>query len=362
MNSLRTSSIAVTLCISAVLAFAVPAFFTAEAQTTRPTPVPRPTVVPRPISTPPPLIIESTETIEIDTELVNLSVRVVDRFNRPVANLSKADFDVFEDRVPQPIEFFSTSEVPTNYTLVIDNSGSLRDQLEDVINAGKIIINTNRPDDETSIIRFVSSDKIMLEQDFTNEKQDLLDALENLFIEGGQTALFDALYLAADRINEYEKEFNDKKRRALIVVSDGEDRDSVYNEKQLFELLRETNVQIYAIGFVNDLDKEGGLISKSPQKKAKNFLTKIAEETGGKAYFPEALGDLQGIAVDIAKELRTQYSIGYTPTNDREDGSFRNIKVVVRDGPGNQKRIALTRTGRIAEKSSVPKPVIKKAN
>ncbi len=362
MNSFRNSSFAVILCIAAALVIAFSTFFNASAQTSNPTPVPRPTIVPKPVGTPPPLTIESTDTIEIDTELVNLNVRVVDRFNRPVANLSKDDFEVYEDRVLQPIEFFSTSEVPTNYTLVIDNSGSLREQLEKVIDASKTIINTNRADDETSIIRFVSSDKIMLEQDFTSEKQDLLDALDNLFIEGGQTALYDALYLAADRVNEYEKEFNDRKRRALIVVSDGEDRDSVYNEKQLFELLRETNVQIYAIGFVDELDKEGGLISKSPQKKAKNFLTKIAEETGGKVYFPTRLEDLQGIAIDIAKELRTQYSIGYMPTNDREDGSYRNIRVTVKDGPGNQKRIALTRTGRVAEKSNVPKPLIKKSN
>lgn len=362
MNSTRNLIIAVVLCITLGFTFTLSANFEASAQSTNPTPVPRPTVVPEPGGTPPPLTIESNETIEIDTELVNLNVRVVDRFNRPIAQLAQSDFKVYEDGVPQPIAFFSTSEVPTNYTLVIDNSGSLREQLEKVIDASKIIINTNRPDDETSIIRFVSSDKIMLEQDFTSHKEDLLDALDNLFIEGGQTAIIDAVYLAADRVNEYEKEFNDKKRRALIVVSDGEDRDSVYKEKQLFDLLRETNVQIYAIGFVQELEKEGGLISKSPQKKAKSFLTKLAEETGGKVYFPDNLGDLPGIAIDIAKELRTQYSIGYIPTNDRVDGSFRNIKVQVTQGPDNQKRIAVTRSGRIAEKSSAPKPVIKPSN
>ncbi|MDH3492893.1 MAG: VWA domain-containing protein [Acidobacteriota bacterium] len=353
--------LAVLITIGAGALFAFTALFTAAAQTndgSTASPAPTPPV----IATPPPLIVESDGEIVIDTELVNLNVRVVDRNNKSIANLLQSDFEVYEDRVLQPIGFFSTSEVPTNYTLVIDNSGSLREQLEDVIDAGKTIIQTNRPNDETSIIRFVSSDKIMLEQDFTSEKEDLMDALDNLYIEGGQTAIIDAVYLAADRVNEYEKVRNDAKRRALILVTDGEDRDSVYTEKQLYELLRETNVQIYVIGFVKGLDSKGGLISKSPQKKAKAFLTTLAEDTGGKVYFPNALSELESIAIDIAKELRTQYSIGYIPTNDRLDGSFRNIKVVVKDGPSKEKRIALTRTGRVAVQEPSLKPAIKKSN
>ncbi len=361
MNLFRASSVLlVSIASVAVLAFS--GVFSSSAQSASTSPKPEPTVTPIPLGTPPPLVVDSKDVLEFETELVNLSVRVVDRFNRPIGNLSKLDFQVFEDRIPQPIEFFSTSEVPTNYTLVIDNSGSLRDQLEKVIDASKTIINTNRPDDETSIIRFVSSDKIMLEQDFTSNREDLIDALDNLYVEGGQTAIIDAVYLAADRVNEYEKVRNDTKRRALIVVSDGEDRDSQYDEKQLFELLRETNVQIYAIGFVDDLEKDGSLIRKSPQKKAKSFLTRLAEETGGKVYFPVSLTDLEGIALDIARELRTQYSIGYIPTNDRKDGTFRNIRVEVLDGPSKEKRIALTKTGRVAEQEEPKKPVIKKSN
>ena len=131
---------------------------------------------------------EESEVYKVDTELVNLNVRVVDRNNRPINGLSQNDFKIFEDGAPQSIEFFSKSEVPTNYALVIDNSGSLRSQLEKVIDAGKMIVATNRPDDETSIIRFVSREKISIEQPFTANKADLNDALDNLFIEGGQTA------------------------------------------------------------------------------------------------------------------------------------------------------------------------------
>ena len=283
-----------------------------------------------------------------------MNVRVVDRFNRPISNLSKNDFKVFEDRVPQQITYFSQREVPINYSLVIDNSGSLRFQLEKVIEASKIIVGTNKPEDETGVIRFISSNKIEILQDFTNDRTDLFDALDNMFVEGGQTAIIDAVYLAAEKVNEYEKTANpnDRKRRALILVSDGEDRASFYKEEQLFELLRETDVQIYAIGFVNELDKSGGIIRKSDFKKAKNFLTRLSEETGGKAYFPNSLGELNGIATDIAKELRTQYLLSYEPTNPDKDGTFRNIKVTVNDGPNKQKRIAIARTGRVVEKET----------
>lgn len=299
--------------------------------------------------TPPPLPIIDDTPIIIKAELVKLNVRVIDRNNRPINSLRENDFKIFEDNVLQPIESFDKEEVPTNYSLVIDNSGSMRYQLEKVIEASKIIVGTNRPDDETSIIRFVSSDKIEILQDFSASKTDLEDALDSLYIEGGKTAIIDAIYLAADRVENYEKvPGDDRKRRALILVSDGEDRESFYKEPQLYDLLRESDVQIYAIGFINELDKEGGFISKSPRGRAKAFLERLAKETGGKVYFPESLSELNGIAQDIASELRTQYSISYRPTNDENDGSYRNIKVVVADGPKNEKRIAITRSGRKA--------------
>ena len=317
-----------------------------------------------PSSTPPPSVIipEEEEIIRIDTELVNLNVRVVDRNNRPINDLSTTDFNIFEDNVPQRIEFFSRSEVPTNYSLVIDNSGSLRTQINEVIEASKIIVSTNRPGDETSVIRFVSSEKIEIMQDFTDSQVDLDDALENLYIEGGRTAIIDAVYLAVQKISQYEAANpNDRKRRALILVSDGEDVKSYFSQKQLFDLLRETDVQIYAVGFIKDLDDRGGFISKSDQSKAKSFLEGLATETGGKAYFPNAVSELDGIAREIASEMRMQYSIGYIPTNDKEDGTYRNIKVMVNDGPGKQKRIAVTRAGRVANGADGA-PMLQKVN
>ena len=313
------------------------------------TPTPSPT---------PKKIHEEEGVLRIETELVNINVRVIDRNSRPIGGLRQSDFTVTEDGVPQSIEYFSQGEVPTNYSIVLDNSGSLRRQLDKVIEAGKILVATNKPEDETLIIRFVGRDKISVEQDFTSKKEYLNDALDNLYIDGGQTAVRDAVYLAADKTSNYEKvKGDDRKRRALILVTDGEDRDSYYTEPQLFEMLKESDVQIYVIGFISDLDKESGFIRKSDQARAKTFLEKLATETGGKSYFPTGVDQLPGIARDIASEMRTQYSIGYIPSNDKEDGTYRHIKVAVADGPAAQKRIALTKAGRMAGATPDFKPV-----
>jgi Ca-activated chloride channel family protein len=377
-----SNALLLAFCLSLFPASAFYSFSVADAQTstrprqtasptTKPTasPITRTTATPTissplpaaktsPTATPTPDIDDPNEVIKIETEEVNLNVRVVDRNNRPVNNLQKDEFKVYENNVLQPITSFSKAEVPTNYSLVIDNSGSLRHQLDKVIEAGKILVAANRPDDETSVIRFVSSEKVEILQDFTNSKNDLNEALENLFIEGGKTAIIDAVYLAAERTDSYEKSRNpnDKKRRALILVSDGEDRDSFYKEPQLYELLRESDVQIYVIGFVGDLEKEGGFISKSPQGKAKAFLERLSTETGGKVYFPNSVNELPDIARDISNELRTQYLVSYSPTDKVQDNSYRNIKVAVADSPKKEKRIAITRSGitRSGENSAKP--------
>jgi Ca-activated chloride channel family protein len=325
------------------------------AQTATPTPTATVAATAAPAAaakpTPPTLMDDENTIIKVDTELVNLNVRVVDRNNRTINNVPETDFKIFEDGIAQKIDFFSKSEVPANYALVIDNSGSLRQQLDKVIEAGKVFVGSNRPEDETMVIRFVGRDKIEIEQPFTKNKTDLQDALDNLLIEGGQTAVIDAVYLAVENVDEYErsKKLDERKRRAIVLVTDGEDRNSFYSEKQLMELLRESEVQIYVIGFVDDLSKDGGFIAKSPQEKSKAFLERIAAESGGKAYFPASAAELPNLAREISNELRTQYSIGYIPSNDRKDGTFRSIKVQVTDGPNTQKRIAVTRAGRTAD-------------
>ena len=321
-------------------------------------PPPPPRLKPTPTPTPPEEL-DPESIIKINAELVQLHVRVIDRNNRPINNVPQNDFHVFEDGVPQTIETFTREEVPISYGLAVDTSGSLRSQLQSVIDAGKSIINSNKPGDETFLVRFISSDKIETVQDFTSSKEALLDGLESFYIEGGQTAIIDAVYLSAEHVSEYKKgDAGDRRRRALIVITDGEDRNSFYKQEQLFARLREEDVQIFVIGFVNELDKEAGLIRKSPREKAVNLIKKLASETGGRAFFPESISELQQIANEIVRDMRTQYVIAYNPTNKTQDGTFRAIKVTVDQPTDSEKRIALTRTGRIARKegTNAPRP------
>lgn len=318
--------------------------------TPTPTPIitttPTPTPTPAPTPTPEPTPIEDKEILKVTTEEVNLNIRVVDGNNRFVGNLNEADFQVFEDDELQPITSLTTTEVPTINALVIDNSRSLRSQLSKIIEAGKIIVGTNRQSDESAIIRFVGKDKIEVAQDFTKNKNPLNNALDNLFVEGGQTAIIDAIYFAANKVNQYNpsQKKEDVKLRSLILVSDGDDRGSVRQEKELFDLLRKANVQVYTIGFVNDLSEDNEGVNR--QEKARNFLNRLAKETGGKAYFPASLDELSRIAAEISGELRTQYLISYMPTTDSQAGQYRTIKVVVKEGANKEKRTAITRAGR----------------
>jgi Ca-activated chloride channel family protein len=302
--------------------------------------------------------VDEDERVIIDTQLINLNVRVVDRNNRSIKDVRKEDFIVYDNGVRQAIESFETKEVPISYGIVVDNSGSLRGQINQVIDASKTIINSNREGDEAFVVRFVSSEEIKVMQDWTASKQDLIDAMDDMFIEGGQTAIIDATYLAAEHAASHRKgnELDDKRRRALILVTDGEDRASFYRREQLFESLRESDVQIYVIGFINELDKDGGIIRKSKREKAVELLERLAKETGGRAFYPNALSELPGIAEEITKDMRTQYVVSYLPTNKAQPGEFRAVRVQIADAPGREKRIAITRSGYTAPRAQPASP------
>jgi Ca-activated chloride channel family protein len=277
--------------------------------------------------------VDPEEVVKVDTSLVNLNVRVIDRTNRPVNDVKQEEFKVFEDGVQQQIFSFTRAEVPISYGLVVDNSGSMKSQLEKVLDATRTIIEQNKPGDETFLQRFVDSEKIEILQDFTASKDELFDAMDKMFTEGGQTAVLDAVYLAAEHVGKHKKgdPLNDRRRRALILVTDGEDRTSFYNQAKLFDFLRENDVQIYVIGFVNELDPNGGIIKKSDKEKAVALLNKLSTETGGRAFYPASLAELPGIADEITRDLRTQYVVSYSPTNNRRDGTFRKVNVRIED-------------------------------
>lgn len=281
----------------------------------------------------------------INSNLVTLSVRVIDGNNRPVTDVRQEELKVYENGVPQEIGSFSHEEAPVIYGLAIDTSGSMRSEWDRVIAAAKTIIKSNNVGDETFLERFVSSDKIETIQDFTSNKDALMDGLDTLFVEGGQSAVIDGVYNAAVHVAEYKKGSDDE-RRALIVITDGNDEASYYTETQLFQRLREDNLQIYVIGFVNELSTDKALIRRSSRERAVNLLNKIGSQTGGRVFYPQSISEFPNIANEILRDLRSRYVIKYGSTNKALDGSSRSITVQVADAPSGDRRIALTRSVR----------------
>jgi VWFA-related protein len=270
---------------------------------------------------------------------LKLNVTVLDGNNRPVSDAAREEFQVFEDDAPQTITEFSTHDGPLRYGLLIDCSGSLRTQIENVIKASQAIVANTKPEDEAFLVRFVSSDKISLEQDWTSNRARLNRALDNLYPEGGASAVLDAVYNAAQHMLERRKQERAPHRAALILITDGEDRASYYALPQLLELLRGGDLQIFAIGLMH-----GGEGSKDRQR-AQGLLNTLANETGGRAFFLNSSSELPQVTSEIIMELGAQYLLGYDSTNGKRDGSFRKVRVHLNDQPGREKRTALARPG-----------------
>ncbi|MEN3334839.1 MAG: Ca-activated chloride channel [Blastocatellia bacterium] len=273
------------------------------------------------------------------TDLVLLDVTVVDQSNKPVMDLKQENFQVVEDKLPQKIEFFSKEQVPVSLVFAIDTSGSMRPKLDVVIKASVNLVKESRKDDEMAVIEFKDQPELL--EEFTGDTADVIDTLQSL-VASRQTAMLDALYVGAD----YASKEGKNRRKAIIIVTDGLDKDSYYKFNEVVEHLREADVQVYLIGFTSDLDGDSGLFRKSDKNKAEGLLKKLADDTGGRAFFPRELSETHSIAQQISTDLRTQYSIGYYPTNTKKDGAFHPIRVAV--SAGDRHIVARTRNGRTA--------------
>ena len=258
--------------------------------------------------------------ISVDVELVQLPVSVVDRDGAPVIGLDQEHFEVYEDGVRQDITLFLHEDVPISVGLVIDNSGSMRNKRERVNSAALVFAREGNPEDETFIVNF--DDDAYLEQDFTGSIGNLIDTLENVDTRG-ETALNDAIYLSLEHVEANGR--MDKK--AVLVISDGEDNASKFGFNRVMERLREAEVTVYVIGLLELNDQRGGLFRRSPSSRAKRELRQIAESTGGQAYFPESLDEVEELCRRVAHDLRNHFTIGYNPTNRAFDGTWREVEV-----------------------------------
>jgi Ca-activated chloride channel family protein len=281
--------------------------------------------------------LDNDSTIKIPTELVLLDVTVIDQNNRPVFTLTKDDFTVYEDKVKQEIENVSREEVPISVGLVIDTSGSMRTKLQTVSDAALGLVRQLRPHDEAFIAQFKAEPELV--QDFTQDKRELEDALGELFTGGG-TSLLDAIIATADYAHEKGKQ----RRKALVIITDGLEKNSSVKEKEVMDAIKEDLVQVYLVGFIDEAEDAAGIFGKSPAKKAKELLNRLAEDSGGRAFFPKDVSEMAAIAKQIAEDLRTQYVISYYPSNANRDGAFRSVRVVI-NPKDSRKLIARTRQG-----------------
>lgn len=258
--------------------------------------------------------------LNVDVELVQLPVSVHDKKGLPVRGLRQEHFAIYEDKVQQDISVFKQEDVPLSIALVIDTSGSMSDKLDRLNTAAMTFVQESNSEDETSIVSF--GDDVSLEQDFTSNTRKLKHALAGI-TASGNTSLYDAVLLGAKHLEE--DGFREKK--VLLVVSDGEDNHSKYKLKDVLETVKESKVIVYTVGL---LGPDAGILDGGFfAGKAKKALKQFAEVTGGASFFPQNLNDVEEVCRKIARDLRNQYTIGYRPSNGKQDGSWRRVIVQV---------------------------------
>jgi Ca-activated chloride channel family protein len=272
--------------------------------------------------------------IRVDTNLVLIPVTVTDPLNRFVTGLEQDSFKVFEDKIEQKIVSFGSEDAALSVCIVFDTSGSMGPKLEKSRQAVSEFFKTANPEDEACLVEF--SDRPELATPFTHNLEEIQNRLT--FTQSkGRTALLDGIYLA---LHTMKKAHNP--RKALIVISDGGDNSSRYTESEVKNLVKEADVQIYAIGIYEPSSSRG----RSPEElSGPGLLTDISEPTGGRHFFVENLNELPDVAAKIGIELRNQYVLGYSPTNQGRDGKYRKVNVKLVQPRGLPPLHAFWRTG-----------------
>lgn len=261
------------------------------------------------------------QTLSVNVDLVNILFTVADRKGKFVTHLKKEDFRVFEDEKLQSITNFSSeSDLPLTIALLIDTSGSIRDKLKFEEDAAiEFFYSTlQRNKDKALLISFDSG--VDLIQDFTDDPEKLATEIRKIRAGGG-TSLYDAIYLAVNK-----KLAGQTGRRVVILITDGDDNSSRISLTEALEAAQKNDVTIYGIS-----TNSSAFFGSKEQERGDKTLKKFADETGGKGFFPLKIEDLSSTFVNIHEELRSQYQIGYRPTNGLMDGSFRRIKLDVLD-------------------------------
>lgn len=263
-----------------------------------------------------------------EAQEVVLHATVVDQRSRLVTNLNKNDFTVYEDGQPQQITRFTREDIPVSIGILVDNSGSMRDKRQAVNTAALDLVKGSNPEDEVFIVNF--SDEAIIDTDLTSDVAKMQEGLQQVDSRGG-TALYDAVVASADYLAKKGR----REKKVLLVVTDGEDNASTDTLEQAVRRVQDdSGPMVYSIGIL------GG----EREKRARRALEQLALHTGGVAFFPKDLGEVDQIARAVARDIRNQYSIYYRPTRPQEQGGFRAVKVDAH-APGYGRLQVRTRSG-----------------
>jgi len=258
---------------------------------------------------------DDVPTYRTDARLVLLNASVADKNGKLVTNIPQSAFKIFEDGVEQPIRLFRREDVPVSMGIIVDNSGSMTNKRTRVAAAALEMVKQSNPEDEVFIVNF--NDDTHFDQPLTNDVKKLQAALARMEARGG-TAMRDAL---SKSIN-YVKKNGKKDKKVLVVITDGNDNSSDITLEQVLRQAQNSEVLIYAIGLLNEEEAREA-------RSAKKALKSLVDASGGMDYYPKSTSDVQEITPRVAHEIRNQYILGYTSSNQALDGTFRQIKVTV---------------------------------
>jgi Ca-activated chloride channel family protein len=260
--------------------------------------------------------------VKVKTDLVTLTLTVTDQYGRYVSGLGKNAFSITDNNQPQDIQFFSDSDAPVSVGILFDVSGSMAG--EKILKARQALsrfILTSHPSDEYFLIAFNSRAQLLLDR--TRDGDAVLQKL-SLVQPSKNTALYDAVYLGVERVSR-----GSHQKKALLIISDGQDNSSRYNFNEVRRLIKESDVVTYAVGILGNTDS-GSMLGMQGQA----FLDEMTSVTGGKAFYPQSDVEMDEIFERIALELRHQYSLGYIPKDFQPDGKWRRVKVKVKPPRG----------------------------
>ena len=261
------------------------------------------------------------QTLKVDVDLVQVTATVTDAQNRYVTGLEQEHFQIWEDKLEQKIEHFSAEDVPISLGVIFDTSGSMKDKISTARDAAVTFLKTGNPEDEYFLVEFANRPQVA--EDFTTDVTRLQNKL--IFTPAkGMTAMYDSVYLGLEKLKE-----GNNPKKALLLITDGEDNRSRYTFSNVKDFVKEQDVQIYGIGIVDDSSSNLGA-----GHTGRAMVEELSDLTGGRAFFPDSVYELEDICTKIAVELKNQYVIGYKSTNEAKDGKWRKLRLKVNPPKG----------------------------